>query len=272
MTKHNWFTTTLPWRTAEHLNDFNPIIAPYEFTPGSFYENCDRLALELADKHDKLYLCYSGGIDSEFVLKVFNDLKLPITPLIMSTPFNTRESEYAFKFCENNSIKPEVVEYSKNDIIDQLNAKTCSKGLFSLLGGLPMIACDMVNQVGGKLLTGYGEPFTTLPGIQPMHRISTNLEFCEWDYYLDAYDSSHPSGFFTYDLAVMHSLISEISYDIPTQIAKYNIYRVEPRIKMFWDTEFYQVFRELKNPNIKKYDHFIEKQVLLDSLKDYIRK
>ena len=268
-TLNNWFTTNVNKRTVNNLEDFDIKITPYEFVDRGFYKNCELLAIKLYEKYENLHLCYSGGSDSEFVLKIFTDLGLHITPVIILTPYNHRESSYAFKYCKEKNIKFEVLEYSSEDAILKMKVKTLDKGLFSLLGGMPMMICDEVNKVGGKLLTGYGDPFSILPAIVPDHNISPTLEFSEWDYYLDAYDNSHPSGFFTYDLPVLYSLINDISYTEQISIAKCNLYRIEPRIKMFYDKELYKAFREMKNEKINKYNHFIEKSVLLHTLSEY---
>lgn len=268
-TKNNWFTTNLKDRTSENLCAFDVTLNPYEFVKGNFYEMCNKQARELYDQHDKLYLAYSGGIDSEFVLKVFADLKLDITPVIVMTPYNEMESSYALKFCKDRQITPEIVNYTANEIVDKLKEKSIDKGYFSLLGGLPLLVCDLVNQTGGKLLTGYGEPFTTIPGLQPDHPISERLEMSEWDYYLDTYDSSHPSGFFTYSLEVYYSLINQIRYDVSTQKAKYLLYQVKPRMKMFWKEEFYAIFREMKK-NVD-YNYYIQKKDLFKQLDSYTK-
>lgn len=270
-TKNNWLQTNLNTRSLRNLSDFSIEITPYVFNKKTFEEASRGTALEIYNKYDNLYLCYSGGLDSEYVLKVFKELGLKITPIILSTPFNKLEYEYAIKYCKNNNIRYEVIEYSKRDIVYKLYEKTTKQGLYSLLGGIPLILCDYVNQVGGKLLTGYGEPFTTIPGEQPNHRISETLEFCEWDYYLDLYDSSHPSGFFTYDISIFHSLIRDIRYDTATQIAKYELYKLEPRRKIFWDKDFYKLYASLVESFKFDHQYFIHKSELFNTFNNYVR-
>lgn len=268
-TKNNWFTTNLKARSIENLCAFDISLNPYQFTKGDFYEMCNKQAIELYEQHDKLYLSYSGGLDSEFVLKVFKDLQLDITPVIVMTPYNEAESLDALKFCKERSIIPEIVNYTRNEIVDKLKEKSIDRGYYSLLGGLPLVVCDLVNQTGGKLLTGYGDPFSITPGLQPTHRISERLEMSEWDYYLDTYDTSHPSGFFTHSLEVFYSLINQINYDIPTQTAKYELYKLTPRMKLYWKPEFYAIFREMKREF--DYSYYIQKNKLFDQLNKYTK-
>lgn len=260
----NWITTNLDQRTKDNLCDLDINFNLQPFIKDTFANNSARVAKSIYERFDNLYLTYSGGIDSEYVLKVFKTLNLHITPIIMVTPYNQEESEYAFKFCKDNSITPEVVTYEKYDILEKLYNKTCKTGLFSMLGGLPLVACDLVNQVGGKLLTGYGEPFLT-PTRTDSEILSTNLEICEWDYYLNVYDNSHPAGFFSYDIGLFYSLVNEISYKTTTQKAKYELYELAPRNKMPWDPEFYAIFSQLC-PKGFLHDYRIEKDVLLNKL------
>ena len=73
-TKNNWFIPEIK------NNIFKITLEPYKFCNTSFFEACSNQAYELSKKYDNLYIAYSGGLDSEFVLKVFNDLNLKITP------------------------------------------------------------------------------------------------------------------------------------------------------------------------------------------------
>jgi len=265
--KNDWLTTNLADRTANNLCDFTVKFNPHTFQKDTFLGNSIRVAKEVYEQYDNLYLTYSGGIDSEFVLNTFYQLELPITPIIILTPYNMIESQYAFKYCNERKIRYEVLSYTKEEILTKMYERTCKRGWFSILGGLPLIACDEVNKVGGKLLTGYGEPFATTENIDSSP-LGTNLELCEWDFYLDAYDSSHPSGFFTYDIGMFHSLMNGIEYGKPTQQAKYELYGLEPRPKMFWDEEFYEIFRAVKC-DVKHFEYFVEKKTLDELLDKY---
>ena len=270
MTKNNWFSTNLKDRTPTNFCDFEIHMPPYEFNHDSFTNQAKRVAHELAEKHDNLYVCYSGGLDSEFVLKTFYEEGLPITPVLIDTPYNQFESEWAYNFCKEKGIKPEVLSFSKNEIIDRLKQKTINRNLFSLLGGLPLIVCDEVNKQSGKIITGYGDPFVVQDGNIEDEMILDRLQFCEWDYYLDDYDNTHPSGFFTYDIGLFFALICEIDMFCPSQQAKTKLYELPYRMKMFWKKEFYETFHEMKL-NIETPYCFMEKSNLISTLNEFIK-
>lgn len=264
-TKNNWFTTTLNNRNKDNLCDFDINMVPYEFKSGKFTDEAARVAHELVEKNDNLHICYSGGLDSEFVLNTFLKESLPITPILIDTPYNQVELEWAHNFCKEKNVKFEILTYTKNEIVDKMKEKTIDRGLFALLGGLPLVVCDEVNKVSGKLITGYGDPFEVHSGIQPNNPIPTNLCFSEWDYYLDSYDNTHPSGFFTYDLGLFYSLITQIDYNCKLQESKSKLYGLKERQKMFWEDEFYSIFREIKL-NIEHYDCSIPRDQVLNDL------
>ena len=98
----SWTGNGPTWRV--HINSVNRPIK-------SFYEETVLVAEHIwAKKQGKIHLCYSGGLDSEYVLAVFRTLGMPITPVIMRTQYNHHETQYAFKYCDENSIKPVVID------------------------------------------------------------------------------------------------------------------------------------------------------------------
>jgi hypothetical protein len=270
MTENNWFQTNLADR-KEGLCEFKVQINPYEFTTTNFMENSKRLAYKLINKHNKLYVAYSGGLDSEFVLKTFVENNLPITPVLISSPFNQIELKYALDFCDQLNVKPEIISFTCNEFIDQLHNKTHKRNMFALLGGLPLILADMID---GKLITGYGEPFWTVRHHERMVDCKDypNLEFCEWDFYLNCYDDTHPSGFFTYDISVFYSMIKEADYNLSFNNAKVKLYNLKPRPKMFWRQDFQNISWELnKEKHPGKFMDYVNKNELIKTFEEYIK-
>lgn len=268
MTENNWFQTNLNDR-AHGLCEFQVTITPYEFTTINFIENSKRLAHKLAEQYDNLYIAYSGGMDSEFVLKTFLENKLPITPVIASTSFNQIELAYALDFCKQHNINPKIISFTDNEFIEKLHNKTHKRNMFALLGGLPLVLADLID---GKLLTGLFDPFWVVRHYEQMSAAKEypNLEFCEYDFYLDCYDSSHPSGFFAYDISVFYSMIKEADYSLSFNEAKSKLYNVKPRTKMFWRQDFQDISYQLnKQTHPGKYIDHINKDELIKTLENY---
>jgi hypothetical protein len=58
-----------------------------------------------------IYLMYSGGLDSEYILDIFLSLKIPITPVIVKlSNYNTYDVEFANKYCQSKSINPIIID------------------------------------------------------------------------------------------------------------------------------------------------------------------
>ena len=276
MTENNWFTTNLGERTLENSKDhqFEVFLKPYKFQKSSFKEAANTLAKRLSEEYDNLYLAYSGGMDSEFVLKTFHELGLPITPVILCSPFNELESNFAIKYCEDNNIKADIIDLDKKTFIQELYNRTYTKNYFSLVGGIPLYLADYVNSKGGKLITGFGDPFTITPTSGISHSIAyfgPTVEYSEWDYYLDEYDNSHPSAFFTYNIEVFYHLIKDMDHTVSVQEAKSRLYDVEYRPKIHMTDEFYTLFNELQKFQVGRYSSIVSEKALMTKLKQYIR-
>jgi hypothetical protein len=71
------------------------------------------------NRQGKLYLMYSGGVDSEYVLNIFLSLGIDIIPVIvkLNPGYNEHDVKYAFDFCESKKLKPIVIDLDFNDFV-----------------------------------------------------------------------------------------------------------------------------------------------------------
>ena len=93
--------------------------APQDKNP-NYHELAKQLAQEIYDKKQgKLYVMYSGGADSEYVLNVFLELGLDVTPVIieLNPGYNEHDVKYAFDFCEGKGLTPLVVDLDFNTFV-----------------------------------------------------------------------------------------------------------------------------------------------------------
>ena len=102
---------------------FNIDISPILREPKTY---CEELILNAQqiweNKEGKVYILYSGGIDSEVMLEVFLSLKMDFTPVIVDLQpnLNKHDLDYAFKYCKKRNIQPLVisinlVDFAKSD-------------------------------------------------------------------------------------------------------------------------------------------------------------
>jgi hypothetical protein len=72
-----------------------------------------------ASRQGKLYLMYSGGVDSEYILSIFLSLKIDIIPVIvrLNPNYNEHDIKYAFDFCRSKNLNPMIVDINFDDFV-----------------------------------------------------------------------------------------------------------------------------------------------------------
>ncbi len=85
--------------------------------PKNKNSNFHTVSLEVAkqvyeNRQGKIYIMYSGGVDSEYVLSLFLSLKIEVIPVIIKlTPYyNEHDVKHAVDFCEAKKLKPVIVD------------------------------------------------------------------------------------------------------------------------------------------------------------------
>ena len=124
----------------------------------SFYEETVVAAqMVWEQKQGTLHLCYSGGLDSEYVLSVFLELGMNIQPVIMKTQYNHSETQYAFKLCELKNIKPIIVELDYDNFVESgkfLEIATNTKcAAYQYIANM-----WLTSQIDGTVITGDSDP------------------------------------------------------------------------------------------------------------------
>ena len=103
ISKNNYICTTGTGDT------FTVTIDPLPIKFDNYYLESCKAAEEIYNlKQGKLYLMYSGGVDSEYALSVFLSLGMDVTPVIvrMSPYYNEHDFKYASNFCDSKNLKP----------------------------------------------------------------------------------------------------------------------------------------------------------------------
>jgi hypothetical protein len=134
--------------------DIDPVTRPVK----SYYEETV-IAAEMiwAQKTSPLHLCYSGGLDSEYVLSVFLQLGMTIKPVIMRTQYNHPETKYAFKLCDEKNIKPIIIDLDYDHFIESgkfieiANETECAA--FQYIANM-----WLTSQIDGAVITGDSNP------------------------------------------------------------------------------------------------------------------
>ena len=108
-----------------------------------------------------LQLCYSGGLDSEFVLATLLDLDIPVEVVIMNTQYNYHETKYAFKFCEARNINPTVVDLNYDWFVESGTLIEIAESMKCAAWQIPSNMW-LAQQLTGTVITGNDPPHMKL--------------------------------------------------------------------------------------------------------------
>ena len=150
-----------------HGSDFTIKVNDLPKTFDNYYvESCRAAEHIYANRTGKLHLLYSGGIDSEYMVSVFLDLKMDIVPVIikLNNNYNEHDIQNAFRFCESKNINPLIVDIDFDDFVmsgkllnitQQIKSSQYQYAVTAYVAGL----------LDGTVLIGEGEPYIKLNDI-----------------------------------------------------------------------------------------------------------
>ncbi len=96
-----------------HGDSFRVDIGPATRPIKSYYEETLLTVENIYNScNEKLYLLYSGGMDSEYVFSILLQLGIKFTPVIikLNPNYNNHDLKYAFEFCESKGITPQIID------------------------------------------------------------------------------------------------------------------------------------------------------------------
>lgn len=225
----DWISVSL---TAEQFSIKVNHSAQHNF---DFETACDYTAQKLAADFGQypLYLGLSGGVDSELVANTLLRNHIDFVPFILEIKgVNDLEVWHAHHWCWRNNITPQVYSMSVPEF-EQKFLPNLRRLRDTHQVGLIMIIwmSDYIASLGGKLITAVAE---------------LNLDFDTKTFYSNTVDyvmnlfdrNHHPTGFFSYTPELVLSYIKQFDTDLDEQYNKVMFYKVSPRPKYNWTSEF----------------------------------
>jgi len=194
-----------------------------------FHQACDQAALLLrSDWPNKpLYLCFSGGVDSEVVANTLLRNGIEFIPFILEIE-NTNQAEawFAHYWCKKNNVTPLVYQMSaqefENKVLPYLNLikNTYQNGTI-----VNLWMADYINNLGGYCVTAVGDINFDWDNKVFFNNIV--------DWISDVFDAGkHPSGFLSYTPELAASYVREFDVTLDEQYNKLNFYNVGFRPKI----------------------------------------
>lgn len=87
-------------------------IKPCVRTPKSFHQELlNNAEIIRSLTSEPIHVMFSGGIDSEYVLNIFQELKIPVTPVIVKlSEYNSYDLDFATRYCTDRSLSPIIID------------------------------------------------------------------------------------------------------------------------------------------------------------------
>jgi hypothetical protein len=257
LTNRNWFHTNLRQRFVDKSADLKFIINPYRFKSISFDEATDFTCQQLGDLNKKIFVAFSGGYDSEYVVRSLHKNSINFVPIIVKCG-HTHELEYAYETCEELRLEPIILEISEKYFLDFFEEHIINK--FDSVGYnsvYNMVAADYVSKIDNSVLIS-GNHFLTGDGIDFIQDAEIFLGY-DWDFYVDYFlEKPININFFTYNIEMVYSVIPDSqSTGMIWAIFKHKKFNLKLRNKMRYrysdetENRIQELLKIIKYPNKK---------------------
>lgn len=263
ITENNWVQTNIDEYCEKNV-DFVFTIVPYDFKKKSFRVAAEQAAKNIyRDIKKPLYILFSGGADSEFVVRLFHRLEIPFTAVIVDTGLNTLENRVARLVCEKLDIKSHIIETNEEEVMNFfLNVMyKHNRGRSSDMIP-PLMGFEYINSVGGVGITG-ATPAYDDDNIQNV-AVSAN------EFYPDRFGYDY-IGFYYYNIEIFYATLASVK-DAKTA-AEFKsrtygtIYRDKSR--MSFSTKSRKIFTHVYNTTHKVYYRLGSVKEVLEHLKKW---
>lgn len=122
-------------------------------------ESIQAALLIYENRTSPLTLLFSGGLDSEYMIRIFEKAKIPFNVAIITYGnYNHHDTKFAFDFCQSRNIKPTVVDIDIEKFIQggkiyeiAHTAKCCAYQMPSVMHG--------ITKLDGTIIMANGEPY-----------------------------------------------------------------------------------------------------------------
>ena len=249
-------------------------LRPNRFQDLPFPEACELTARRINERYGHVYICQSGGYDSELVCETFLRAGLPFTPVIVDIGINRAEITQAIAWCNTNDVLPVLHQMSEEEYLRENLRISFKTPVHSYWAAYPVIAAEMLQDQGGKILTGNDDPWSGQDDIERL--LPQEIELLGYSYLLDfLYPDRHPSAFFTYTPEFFYSLIKNADYTVNRGTSKNRLYGLRYRDKIIaemTDGPFYQQSeRIMGSKRMRKLGHVLgNKDQVIDWLDQFV--
>lgn len=111
------------------------------------------------NKVGKINICYSGGIDSEYILELFLSMGMEVNVVVLKyeNDLNYHDIKYALDYCEHKKIKPIIIDVNFENFVKSGKIVDVASTVNCVVWQYP-IMMDAFSKLDGTVLLGSDEP------------------------------------------------------------------------------------------------------------------
>jgi hypothetical protein len=229
----DWVKTNVKEILNDRTKSFDVTLNMYPFKKMSFAEATEYTINQMRDRYGKLYVSFSGGYDSYYIVEQMRLRGIDFVPVIVNVPWNTLELEFAFHWCHTNKIDPIILEIEKLEFFKTYAMIHKKWGNCRGVGNVPSIfaAYELKKKNINHLILG-----TNL--INDGFDNPRNINFDMHDFYYELFDDIIMEPFFIDNLSIVESYVNFIRPDhFRTDYFKSELYSLPYRPKLGWGRE-----------------------------------
>lgn len=242
--KH-WITTNIADRLKNSKCDFEVFINKTSFEKINFEKAADNVALSIAD--EKIFVGFSGGYDSEFIIRCLHKNKIPFTPVLIDLEGLEAERSYAHKVLRELKIEATILKLSTSDFLSLYYEKIYKTINGTAWPSAQYLACQYAHDnngifVDGGHILGDGDDLVS----------AQNFYLPEWDFYCHAlFPKTKICNFFIHTAQIAYATLAAIEdSDLTWADYKERVFKLRYRPKVRPQTSFSTNLKDL----LKKLD------------------
>jgi len=285
----NWLTTNLIDRKINPNVDFKIKINKNKFERVSFDQAANNTINEIASStQKKIFVSFSGGYDSEFIVRRLHSLKIDFTPIIVQTETGLgSERDYAYKTLRDLKIDAKILKLSNKDYVKLYYEKVIQELNGFIWPSADLYACEYARSECGTIINGFHiGGFNGIPleahymnmENRVLDCMRTNLSLMKGQKYFLKEDmfyspflySDLPAhSLFLHNPQIVLSMIDEIKdTDLTWGDYKERVYRLSyrPKIREKFDDRMLSILNKIRDSSFKPNNivFFDSKEELID--------
>ena len=110
--ENDWLTTNvLDFKKDKNIKEVRCEFVPGNFEDSSFMDAATKVANTIKNKYEHIYVAYSGGSDTTFIVNTLHSVGANFTPIAVEAKHTTEELQQAYANCERLGLDLVVLDF-----------------------------------------------------------------------------------------------------------------------------------------------------------------